>query len=79
VGDKAALPHSNPIEIASPKKRDEEIFLFAMGCETANVHVGSRRQIPAVEKDLKERGPNWLKPRKIEKMLLRDWRDWVRS
>ena len=75
-------PDSNPIEIADlPKKRDEELLLFAMGCETANVHVGSRKQIPAVEKDLKERGSNWLRPaaKKMAKMLLRDWREWNES
>jgi uncharacterized protein DUF2252 len=75
-------PDSNPIEITDlPKKRDEEVLLFAMGCETANVHVGSRRQIPAVEKDLKERGSNWLRPaaKKMAKLLLRDWRDWIES
>ena len=39
-------PDSNPIEIANlPKQRDEEILLRAMGTETANIHLGTKRQV----------------------------------
>jgi hypothetical protein len=71
-------PDSNPIEIANlPKKRDEETLLFAMGCETANVHLGSKRRIQAVEKDLETRPSNWLRTaaRQAAKTVLQDWRD----
>src|SRR6202022_1881747 len=34
-------PDSNPIEIADLGKRDDEVLLYAMAQETANVHLGT--------------------------------------
>jgi hypothetical protein len=55
-------PDANPIEIADlPRKRDEATLLHAMGTETANVHLGSPRQIKGVLVDLHRRKANWLR------------------
>jgi len=41
-------------------KADEKCLLRSMGFETANVHLGSGREIAAVAKDLKRRRAKWL-------------------
>ncbi|MDP9161082.1 MAG: DUF2252 domain-containing protein [Acidobacteriota bacterium] len=72
-------PDSNPIEIADlPKKRDEEILLFAMGCETANVHLGSVKQLAAVKQEMERRGSKWLRAaaKKSAEFVGRDWSEW---
>jgi hypothetical protein len=70
-------PDANPIEIASlPKERDEETLLRAMGAEAANVHLGSRRQIPSVRADLRRRKANWLRDaaRAMAEATRHDWK-----
>lgn len=69
-------PDSNPIEISDlSKMRDEEILLQAMGTEAANVHLGTRRNIKAILKDLHGRKPNWL--RKAGEAMAREMeREW---
>jgi uncharacterized protein (DUF2252 family) len=53
--------HCGKIEVASlPKKKDEEKLLQAMGFETANIHQGSPKAVPAVRKDLAKRFRKWL-------------------
>jgi hypothetical protein len=55
-------PESTPIEIADlPEERDEETLLYAMGSEAANVHLGSKRQIADILRDLGRRKSNWLR------------------
>jgi len=52
---------SRKIELnASPHAPDEIRMLEAMGKETANVHLGSAKAIPAIRKDLAKRGETWL-------------------
>jgi uncharacterized protein (DUF2252 family) len=72
-------PDCSRIELASlPESRDEERLLYSMGWETANVHFGTRRAIPAIRRDLAKRRGNWL--HKAAKAMLRaterDWREW---
>ncbi len=72
-------PDCSRIELASlPESRDEERLLYSMGWETANVHFGTRRAIPAIKRDLAKRRGNWL--HKAAKAMLRaterDWREW---
>jgi hypothetical protein len=45
-------PDSNPIKIEESGKRDEDVLLHAMGCEAANVHLGTRRRTKVLLKDL---------------------------
>ena len=70
-------PESNPIEIADlPQERDEETLLYAMGSEAANVHLGSKRQIADILKDLQRRKSNWLRSaaRDMAKAMENDWK-----
>jgi uncharacterized protein DUF2252 len=72
-------PDCSRVELASlPASRDEERLLYSMAWETANVHFGTRRAIPAIKHDLAKRRGNWL--HKAAKAMLRatqrDWREW---
>jgi hypothetical protein len=68
------------IEIQTlPKNRDEERLLYCMGWETANVHLGSPKSIPAVERDLARHKGRWLH-KAAKSMLtatLEDWENWL--
>jgi Uncharacterized protein conserved in bacteria (DUF2252) len=69
-------PDSNPIDIQTlPKRRDEEMLLYAMGSEAANVHLGTKRQTKSIVKDLKQRKPKWLQNAglRMAKVLEKDW------
>jgi hypothetical protein len=70
-------PESNPIEIADlPEERDEETLLYAMGSEAANVHLGSKRQVANILRDLRRRKSNWLRSaaRGMAKAMEGDWK-----
>ncbi|MGD0922287.1 MAG: DUF2252 family protein [Terriglobia bacterium] len=72
-------PHCSRIELMSlPKGRDEKRLLYAMGYETANVHLGSRDNIKAVVRDLKQRRVDWLHKaaREMAKAVGKDWEEW---
>jgi Uncharacterized protein conserved in bacteria (DUF2252) len=72
-------PEANPIYIADlPKERDEERLLHAMGAEAANVHLGSKRQVKNIGKDLRGRKANWLRSaaKKMAKGLEHDWKEY---
>jgi len=75
-------PDSNPIEIEElPQKRDEEALLHAMGTEAANVHLGSRRVINRILKDLCRRKAGWLRSaaKEMAKFTERDWKKYSKS
>jgi hypothetical protein len=75
-------PDSNPIEIAClPKMRDEETLLHAMGSEIANVHLGSRRQVKSILKDLHQRKINWLSVagKQMARVTEKEWKDYRKS
>jgi hypothetical protein len=72
-------PHCSRVELAAlPQKRDEERLLYAMGFETANIHLGSKDAIKAVRRDLGKRKPDWLHEaaREMTKAVLKDWEEW---
>jgi hypothetical protein len=55
-------PDLNPIDIQSlPKHRDEPMLLYAMGSETAIVHLGTKGQATNFLNDLQKRKTNWLR------------------
>lgn len=64
---------------ALPRKRDEARLMYAMGWETANVHLGTPR-VHAVRADLKRRDKHWLHDaaRRMAGAVEQDWRDWKR-
>lgn len=75
-------PDCSRIELASlPASHDEKRLLYSMGWETANIHFGTPRAIPALRRDLARRRGNWL--HKAAKAMLRaterDWREWRRG
>lgn len=75
-------PESNPVDVTKlPGERDEETLLHAMGTEAANVHLGSKRQILNVLKDLGRRKPNWLvsAAKQMAKAMSSEWRDYKKS
>ena len=70
------------IEISTlPAERDEEKLLYCMGWETANIHLGSQKAIPAVRRDLAARKGRWLHKaaKAMLKATLNDWRVWRRK
>lgn len=72
-------PYCSRIELtALPKKRDEGKLLYAMGWETANVHLGDQQHIKAVQRDLAARKSTWLRNavKAMAKATLADWKDW---
>jgi hypothetical protein len=72
-------PDSNPIEVDGlPKERDEYTLLHAMGKEVANVHLGSKKQISNVLKDLRGRKENWLRKagKKMARAMEKEWKDY---
>jgi len=74
-------PDCSRIELSAlPEQRDEMRLLYAMGFETANIHLGSVK--PRVLRlDLKARPKDWLftAARRMEKAVLRDFREYARS
>lgn len=75
-------PESNPIEIADlPEERDEETLLYAMGSEAANVHLGSKRQVANILRDLRRRRSSWLRSAAgdMAKVLEGDWKKYRES
>ncbi len=72
-------PYCSRIELSQlPRSHDREKMLRSMGRELANVHLGTRRAVPAVRRDLAERKPGWLQ-QSAEIMVqatLKDWNEW---
>lgn len=74
-------PDCSRIELASlPKEKQEARLLHAMGWETANVHLGSKRT-RAILKDLSRRPKHWLHQAAgaMTKATVADWREWGRT
>jgi hypothetical protein len=75
-------PDSNPVDIALlPKERDEEVLLHAMGTEAANIHLGSKRSVKSILKDLHRRKPNWMRSagKAMALAIEKEWKDYRKS
>jgi hypothetical protein len=75
-------PDSNPIDIQTlAGHADESMLLHAMGQETANVHLGSKRQVANIKKDLSKRNPKWLRQAggRMAKLVEKDWQRYRKS
>ena len=61
-----------------PAERDELKLLRHMGFETANIHCGQQKSIPAIQKDLAVRGAKWLRTaaHAMAKATYQDWTEW---
>ncbi len=75
-------PDCSRIEIESlPVEHDEQKLLYSMGWETANIHLGSKKSIKAIKKDLTRREKHWLH-KASEKMLddmEKDFQEWKKE
>jgi hypothetical protein len=70
-------PDSNPIDIQKlPRHSDEEVLLYAMGAEAANVHLGTRGRSTGILNDLKKRQKDWLQEAAVRmaKILEENWK-----
>jgi Uncharacterized protein conserved in bacteria (DUF2252) len=75
-------PDSNPIDIQTlPKHRDEQMLVHAMGSEAANVHLGTKRQVANIQKDLRKRKANWLPDAaaRMAQLVEKDWKLYKKS
>jgi hypothetical protein len=71
-------PDCSRIELTElPGRRDERKLLRAMGWETANIHLGTRRA--AIDGDLRSRPRRWLDDAAahMADAVKRDWRQWA--
>jgi hypothetical protein len=75
-------PYCSRIELSQLLRRhDEEKLLRAMGRELANVHLGSRRAVAVLRRDVPQRKSNWLR-QAAEAMVeatLKDWKEWQKG
>ena len=74
-------PDCSRIELSDmPRERDETRLLYAMGWETANIHLGSVKP-KAVLKDLKERPGGWLHDaaERMVETIAADWKRWRKA
>jgi len=75
-------PHCCRIELAVlPTDRDDLRLLFAMGWETANIHLGSQSARRQIRQYLDRLKANWLTTasRNMADAVTKDWRDWKKS
>jgi hypothetical protein len=75
-------PDSNPIDIQTLSKHaDERVLLHAMGSEAANVHLGTKRKVADIQKDLRQRKSKWLleSAARMAQLVEKDWRRYRKS
>jgi hypothetical protein len=75
-------PHCCRIELSVlPRGQEELRLLFAMGWETANIHLGTPSGIKSVRQHLERLKADWLlvAARSMADSVTRDWRAWKKS
>ncbi len=75
-------PDCSRVELAMlPRDRDQHKLLEAMGRETANIHLGSKRAMQKVKRDLARRPIGWLHQasKTMVQAITQDWRSWCAS
>jgi hypothetical protein len=75
-------PNCSRIELETlPSDRDDYRILYSMGWETANIHVGDRKRITPIQRDLMQRSPEWLRKaaKAMARAVIRDWKEWKRA
>lgn len=75
-------PDCSRVELAMlPKGHDEYKLLEAMGRETANIHLGSKRAVGKVKRDLIKRPSGWLHTaaKAMVQATTADWQSWCTS
>ena len=72
-------PDCSRVELAMlPKGHDEYKLLEAMGRETANIHLGTKRAVGKVTRDLNKRPSGWLHTaaKAMVQVTTEDWQSW---
>jgi uncharacterized protein (DUF2252 family) len=72
-------PHCARIELGDlPSEHDEQRLLYAMGWETANVHLGTPRMRPILRKQIAARRGHWLheSAKELSDQIVREWEEW---
>ena len=72
-------PDCSRVELAMlPKGHDEYKLLEAMGRETANIHLGSKRAAEKIKRDLSKRPGGWLHhaAKAMVRATTEDWQNW---
>jgi elongation factor P--beta-lysine ligase len=74
-------PHCTRISLADlPDQRDEERLLYAMGFETANIHLGARDARKRIRRELRARASRgrWLHDlsKSLAAAIEQDWERW---
>lgn len=72
-------PYCSRIQLdVLPTKRDELQLLFAMGWETANIHLGSGGSVDKVRKHIRKLKADWLPSaaKDMAKAISHDWHIW---
>lgn len=72
-------PYCSRIELSQlPRSHDGEKLMRAMGRELANIHVGTRRAVAAVQRDLVQRKSKWLRQAAsvMTEATLKDFQEW---
>lgn len=75
-------PACSRIELSVlPDNRDELRLIYAMGWETANIHMGTVDAHQYIRRHLSRLKPSWLfaAAQDMEKAVTRDWRAWRKS
>jgi hypothetical protein len=75
-------PDCSRVELSSlPGQRDELRLLYEMGRETANVHLGSKKAIRHVGRDLNRRPAAWLHQASeaMAEATVEDWEEWKKA
>jgi hypothetical protein len=75
-------PDCSRIELNTlPRKRDEARLLHAMGCETANIHLGDPEATKRILRDLERRPSGWLHDagKMMTKVLTEDWKAFAQA
>lgn len=75
-------PDCSRIELASlPRVKEELKLLYAMGWETANIHLADSGAAAQAARDLKKRGSKWLREAvaQMSKATVADWEEWRRA
>jgi hypothetical protein len=73
-------PDCSRIELSTlPRRHDAARLLASMGCETANIHLGTR-SASELTKDLEHRPAHWLHEAAVAmtESVRKDWKDWRR-
>ena len=75
-------PDCSRIELSDlPQTRDEGRLLWAMGKETANIHLASGKAIKALKRELQRQHERWILDAAsiMAKATIKDWKEWRNS